>query len=93
MTEHETQTIRNILERLRAPNLGCAMSSKRDEAVATIARSAGLEAASRGYIETWIIGSLECLLPGPDHDPKLAAELSFHGHLHAQNLARNKPAG
>jgi len=74
MTKQEIETIRNIVERLKKANLGCSNSNSL-EALVSEANSKGVECASRLYVDTWLIGALECLLP-EQRDPSLAVRLS-----------------
>lgn len=85
MTKTEIETIRNIVKRLKAENLGCAHGSGTKvqvDALNTSKRtgepyegSARLEVASRLYLDTWIVPALEYLLP-ESRDPDLAKRLS-----------------
>jgi hypothetical protein len=80
MTKTELQVIRNIIRRLQSQNLGCSNSPAHDALVAQ-ANAAGLEVASRHYLDSWVVPALELLLPDGEvesmrHDPKLAASLS-----------------
>ncbi len=73
MTKAESETIRNIVARLREQNLGCAHGPGIDPLIErlntfefqgeTRQRSQRLEVASRLYVDTWLIPSLEMLLP------------------------------
>lgn len=85
MTKAEIRTIENIIARLKSPNLGCGHMPGIVERIAELnalpsgdERGAGqrLEVASRVYLDTWLIGALECLLPGEGRDPGLACRLS-----------------
>lgn len=78
MTKAEIETIQNIIARLREPNLGCAHGFGDEQRIETLRQSSGsrLEVASRLYVDTWIIPSLEMLLPGKSHDPGLARRMS-----------------
>jgi hypothetical protein len=51
MTKKEERTIRNIIERLKQERLGAAEGY------------CELKKFDRIYIDTWLIGPLECLLP------------------------------
>lgn len=62
MTKGEEETIRNIIARLKSPNAGCASDTPGEN-------------VSRVYIDTWLIGPLECLLP-ETRDVALAARMS-----------------
>lgn len=68
MTKDETATIENIIARLRSPAIGSGGSF--------CAEVDGKITTSRNYVNTWLIGALECLLPGDGRDPKLARSLS-----------------
>lgn len=86
MTKTELRTIENIIARLREPNLGCCHASAmqhRVDALNTRDSDSKLregsdrqEVASRIYVDTWIIGALECLLPGDGRDTALAERMS-----------------
>lgn len=75
MTKGEIETIRNIIARLKKPNCGCSNGIGLESIVAA-ANAKGIEAPSRLYLDTWVIGALECLLPGEGRDVDLAARLS-----------------
>lgn len=75
MTKTEQETLRNIVARLKEKNCGCATPLGREAAVRE-ANEAGYEVVMRLYLDTWVIPSLEYLLPGELHDPKLALRLS-----------------
>jgi hypothetical protein len=81
MTKTEIQTIRNVIRRLNEPNCGCVLPMDADAAgmvkLLNGAMSAGQDrqCVSRLYLDTWVVGALECLLP-ESHDPKLAKRLS-----------------
>ena len=62
MNSKEIETIRNLIKRLQKPNLGCS-NNLSTVSIVDSANSAGIECASRVYMDTWIIGALECLLP------------------------------
>ena len=61
MTNGEIETIRNIIKRLRADRLGAAEGYN--------------DNISRMYVDTWLIGPLECLLP-ESRDVTLAVKMS-----------------
>jgi len=85
MTKQEIETIRNIVARLKEKNLGCSHGAgigKLVEALNTRSfdgkpreGSDRVEAASRIYLDTWIIPSLEMLLP-EQRNPDLAVRMS-----------------
>lgn len=75
MTKTEIETMKNVIARLKAKNLGCS-NVPYFNAFVEEANADGLEVASRLYLDTWIIPSLEMLLPGEGRDPKLAVKLS-----------------
>jgi len=70
MTKQEERTIRNIIARLKKERCGCASPTFDDEKQAN-----GYEGVARIYVDTWLIGPLECLLP-EQRDPKLAERMS-----------------
>ena len=74
MTKRELETIRNIVARLKKPNCGCS-NSPGFAPLVTDANAHGLEVASRLYLDTWVIPSLEMLLP-ESRDPALAVRMS-----------------
>jgi len=85
MTQAEIETLQNIIKRLREPNLGCSMGEPTCSRILALnaslsddPRSQGmrLEVASRVYLNTWIIPSLEMLLPGPGRNTTLARSMS-----------------
>jgi hypothetical protein len=74
LTKTETATIENVIARLKKPNCGCSNGPGTREVVFD-ANVMGIEAVSRLYLDTWIIGALE-LLVAEKRDPKLAERLS-----------------
>lgn len=74
MNKTEIETIRNIIERLKRPNCGCAHGPG-SEALVAACNGKGIEAPSRLYLDTWVIGALENLLP-ESRNIDLAARLS-----------------
>ena len=74
MTKGEIETIRNIIARLKEPNLGCSNSPIHNFIVEP-ANSAKLQVVSDLYLQTWIIPSLEMLLPEA-RDVDLAVRMS-----------------
>lgn len=81
MTNQELDTIRNIIARLKKRDCGCSHSfigpdnnSELKAAVETL-NAREIECVSRIYLDTWVIGALERLLP-ESHDPKTAVALS-----------------
>lgn len=75
MTKGEIETLKNIILRLQQPNLGCSHGPGRESLVLE-ANSQGLHVTSDVYLNTWIISSLEMLLPGPHRDVDLAVRMS-----------------
>lgn len=75
MTKGEIETLQNIIARLKQPNCGCSGAFDSDREIVA-ANSKGLEAPSRLYLDTWIIGALELLLPGKSRNVDLAVRLS-----------------
>lgn len=75
MTKTETAAIKNVIKRLKEPNCGCSNGFDADDLV-KLANSAGIEAVSRSYLDSWIIPALELLLPGDKRNPDLAARLA-----------------
>lgn len=75
MTKTEIETITNIVARLNEPNCGCS-NGMGYEAIVAAVNAKDIEAVSRIYLNTWIIPSLRMLLPGDEHDPKLALSMS-----------------
>lgn len=73
MTKQELETIRNIIDRLQKPHLGCALHKEEEEAARLLAP--GADVVSRIYIDTWLIGPLLHLLPEA-RDPGLAVRMS-----------------
>lgn len=85
MTNGEIETIRNIIARLKAENLGCSHGESAQARVDELntyvtgdprTGSHRLEVASRLYLDTWVIPSLEMLLPGDGRDVDLARRMS-----------------
>lgn len=74
MTKQEIEVLQNIIARLKKPNCGCSNSPGFDSLVAD-ANAYGLEVASRLYLDTWVVPSLEMLLP-ESRDPALAVRMS-----------------
>jgi hypothetical protein len=77
MTQNEIRTIRNIIKRLQMADCGCSNSlvgEEVDKAIETL-HEARIEAVSRIYIDTWLVGALECLLP-ESRDTATAVALS-----------------
>lgn len=65
MTKTEIAALQNLLDRLRSPRLGAAEGY-----------CEGVDdSQSRLYLQSWIIGPLELLLPGPDRNPDLARRM------------------
>lgn len=75
MTKTETQTIQNIINRLKGTNCGCHNDFSVEPLVKQL-NASGVEAVSRLYLDSWIIPALELLLPGEQRNPELAQELS-----------------
>lgn len=85
MTKTELETIRNIVARLKQENLGChhgAGAKAQIDALNTRKvdgkpreGSERIECASRLYLDTWVIPSLEYLLP-ESRNPDLALRMS-----------------
>jgi hypothetical protein len=76
LTKAEETTIRNIIARLKEPRAGCAEPFPMAGFPARECLASGYEGVSRVYLDVWVIGPLEMLLPGADHDPDLAARVS-----------------
>jgi len=74
MTKQEIETIRNIVARLKQQNCGCANPVGAGPIVAE-ANALGLAVASRLYLNTGVIPSLEMLLP-EQRNPDLAVRMS-----------------
>lgn len=70
MGKTERETIENLIKRLKEPRAGCATPF---EGTKNEVLMPGYEGVSRIYIDTWLIGPLECLLSG---DTKLARSMS-----------------
>jgi hypothetical protein len=66
VTKAEENTIRNIVARLRRPEIGSS----------GVGLSVADQERARLYLDTWIIGPLEMLLPGEARDPNLAERMS-----------------
>lgn len=75
MTKTEEQTLRNIVARLKQPNLGCSFPESQAAAVAQL-NAADVQCVGRLYLETWMLPALELLLPGERRDPQLAQRIS-----------------
>lgn len=86
MTKDEIATIENLIARLSEENCGCSpgpgtlkkidaagIRTKADPEKTTATEYA---VVSRIYLNTWIIPSLQMLLPGSDRAPKLARSMS-----------------
>lgn len=92
MTNGEIQAIRNVIARLREEDCGCSHAligpdgPELAEAIKT-AHEHGCEVVGRGYLESWIIGALECLLPEA-RDVDLAVKLSDRADLRAKAKAQ-----
>lgn len=69
MTKTERAALENLVKRLKKPRAGCAQPYRIDDEALT----GDYEAVSRIYIETWLVGPLECLLAG---EAKLARDMS-----------------
>jgi hypothetical protein len=74
MTKAELNTIRNIIARLNKQNCGCSNAANAD-ALVGLANAQNIQCVSRIYLDTWVVGALECLLP-ESRDPRLAESLS-----------------
>ena len=74
MTKTELQTIRNIIERLNAPNCGCSHGIG-SNSIVQAANAKDIQCVSRIYLNTWVVGALTHLLP-ESRDPGLAERLS-----------------
>lgn len=70
MTKTEVAAIRAVIKRLR-----CEPNGRGEPREADYVREA-LTGPARIYLDTWVTGALECLLPGPNYDPKLARDLA-----------------
>lgn len=69
MNKSEEQTIRNVIDALRCKPRPDGSAGEAEEV-----REA-LRGPARLYLETWVIGALECLLP-EQRDLKLALAMS-----------------
>lgn len=76
MTQGEIETIQNIINRLKMPRAGCATSITHSQVPGCETNVEGYESIARLYIETWLIGPLQCLLPGSGRDVELARSMS-----------------
>lgn len=77
MTKTEVQTIQNLITRLKLPNCGCSLDPWQHAAYLTQrGTEADVAIVTRLYLNTWVIPSLEMLLPGEGRNPQLAARLS-----------------
>lgn len=76
MTKQEEETIRNLIARLKEPSLGGADGPMHTGGPKTPKPPEGYELVSRIYVDTWLLGALECLLPGEGRDPALAVRMS-----------------
>jgi hypothetical protein len=70
MTKGEIETITNIIQRLKAGRDGNEPSSIPEITDALNDRSMSI------WLDTWVIGALECLVPGDGRDVDLAVRLS-----------------
>ena len=75
MTQAEEQVIRNVIERLSAPNCGCH-NRMGTEALVEGATAKGIECVSRLYLDSWVIPALEMMLSGERRDVAAAEHLS-----------------
>lgn len=77
MTKGELETIRNIVARLKEANIGCARDQNDNctDTGSNTGKIHGRVSASRIYIDTWLIGPLELLLP-EGRDVDLAVSMS-----------------
>lgn len=70
MTKGEEQTIRNVIQALKGGRDGNKPSSS-PEITAMLN-----DDRMRIWMDTWVVGALECLLPGERRDVDLAVRLS-----------------
>jgi hypothetical protein len=70
MTKGEQETIANVIRRLKGGRDGNTPSSS-DEITAMLNNH-----QMRIWLDTWVIGALECLQPGESRDVDLAVRLS-----------------
>ena len=74
MTKTEQQVIENVIKRLRCETHklpdGTERQRESDEVRAALTGDAKL------FLDTWVIGALELLLPGESRNPELALRLS-----------------
>ncbi|QIG67453.1 hypothetical protein EVB39_124 [Rhizobium phage RHph_TM3_3_9] len=79
MTKGEIETIRNIIARLKEPNIGHTISTAEQEHCtdegAGKGKSNGRTYATRIYVDTWLIGPLELLI-GEGRNVELARSMS-----------------
>lgn len=81
MTNQEIDTIRNIIARLKKRDCGCSHSfigpddNNALKASVEMLNERDIECVARIYLDTWVIGALECLLP-ESRDPATAVALS-----------------
>ena len=75
MTKIEIQTLQNVIRRLEKPNCGCSNDFLL-KALVEQCNANGIEAASRLYLNTWVIPALKMLLPGEHYNPELARSFS-----------------
>lgn len=65
MTKAEIETIQNIIYRLKQPRCGASVGTMEFD-----------YEKAKLYVNTWLAGPLELLLPGEGRDPNLAARMS-----------------
>lgn len=70
MTKGEIETIQNVIEKLKAGRGGGKVTCSPEIAEKLKSRDVSI------WLDTWVIGALECLLPGKDRDVDLAVKLS-----------------
>ena len=70
MTQGEIETIKNVIAKLNGGRNGHkCLSSDEITAMLNNPRMAN-------WLDTWVIGALECLLPGPGRNVELGRKLS-----------------
>jgi hypothetical protein len=70
MTKTEIETIENVIRCLKGGRDGAKVRSSPSITEKLISDDMRL------WLDTWVIGALECLLPGDGRDPRLAVKLS-----------------
>lgn len=71
MNKQEEQTVRNVAKRLRGNSPDASVFPRCSPEIDAMLKNP----AMRRYLDTWVVGALECLLP-EQRDLRLAVSLS-----------------